>query len=72
MAWIEVHVFESGSPLLVNTDNICRVGQLSNTIKGMDEKKRAFIKQVDGSSVEVQEDYLTVVRKMAQAEKDQA
>jgi len=63
MAWIEFHVKASGDPILVSVDQIVRIG----VAVGDGKAPGTFIKQVDGSTVEVIEEYGDVVRKITGA-----
>ena len=63
MAWIEFHVKASVDPILVNVDQIVRIGG------AVDQGSPAgtpgtFIKQADGSTVEISEVYSDVIQKI--------
>jgi hypothetical protein len=58
MKLVEFHVSNSGDLIAINPDSVIRVG------KGI-AAGTTFIKQEDGSSVEVSEDYATVKRALS-------
>jgi hypothetical protein len=63
MLWIELHIFDSKSPILVNVEAISRIGSLGrapssvpkNVFPGL--REHGFIRQIDGTSVETEETY---------------
>ena len=62
MAWIEFHIKTSGDPILVNVDQIVRIGIAINEGSAVGTPG-TFIRQADGSSVEVSEGYSDVSQK---------
>ena len=58
MKLVEFHVANSGDLIGINPDSVCRIG------KGV-ASGTTFIKQEDGSSVEVSEDYATVKKALS-------
>jgi hypothetical protein len=58
MKLVEFHVANSGELIAVNPDSVCRIG------KGAAEGT-TFIRQEDGSSVDVSEDYESVKRALS-------
>jgi hypothetical protein len=55
---VELHVAVSNAPIAINPDNVCRIGEIVD----MSGKSltSTFIRQVDGSSVDVRESYAVV------------
>jgi hypothetical protein len=55
---VELHVAVSGAPIAVNPDNVCRIGEIAD-LSGK-PMTTTFVRQVDGSSVDVKESYAQV------------
>jgi hypothetical protein len=58
MKLVEFHVANSGDLIAVNPDSVCRIG------KGVNEGT-TFIRQEDGSSVDVSEDHESVKKALS-------
>jgi hypothetical protein len=58
MKLVEFHIANSGDVIAVNPDSVCRIG------KGVNEGT-TFIRQEDGSSVDVSEDYESVKKALS-------
>jgi hypothetical protein len=63
MAWIEFHIKTSGDPILVNVDQIVRIGVAVDEGGGAGTPG-TFIRQADGSTVEISEPYRDVGQKI--------
>lgn len=55
---VELHVAVSNAPIAINPDNVCRIGEIVD-MSGK-PMMTTWIRQVDGSSVDVREPYAVV------------
>lgn len=58
---VEFRIASSGSRVAIHPDNVVRVGTLPAIVN---DPKRTFIRSVDGSSVDVIEEYETVLARL--------
>jgi uncharacterized protein YlzI (FlbEa/FlbD family) len=61
MILIEFHVFNSGQPISINPDAIAQISSMPDAVGA---HAHAIIHRQDGGSVEVKEDYKTVVARL--------